>query len=273
ESRFDHSLLDHPPQTVAVLPFLDRTEKKEAFDIVRRSFHGHFSRLNYMAIPLFKIDDALRKAGLDTPEKAFAASPAKLREILHTDAIIKGEVTHYDRIYLGVYSQVAVGAEVRMVESKSGTELWWGKDVSRKHSGGISTTPVGLILTAVSSALNMRDIELLRSSDDLFRGMIKTIPQPTIAQAMRPPNITILVHDGMRRTDKYASKVGDVIKVALEGDPRMKASFRIGEFKKDLPLQEEERGVYTGSYKILPGDNVAEALIQESRYPLGKKYG
>jgi len=69
EYRVDQSLRAHPPQTVAVLPFLNMTDKKEAFDIVRQSFHGHFSTLNYTAIPLFKVDQALRQADLDTPEK------------------------------------------------------------------------------------------------------------------------------------------------------------------------------------------------------------
>ena len=261
ELRVAPSLRDRPPQTVAVLPFLNRTDRKEAFDIVRKSFHGHFSRLNYTTIPLFKVDESLRQAGLDTPEKVAQTSEQKLQEILRVDALIRGGVTHYDRLYLGVYSQVAVGAEVRMMDGKTGKELWWAKDVSRKHEAGITTSPVGLILIAVTTALNLREIELLRSSDDLFREMVKTIPQPTLSQALKPPTITILAHDGMRRSDKYAHKMGDVIKVAMEGDPRLRAFFRIGDFKKDIPLQEEEPGTYTGSYRVMPGDNVEEALI------------
>ena len=261
EYRFDKSLQDRPPQTVAVLPFLNRTEQKEAFDIVRKSFHGHFSTLNYAAVPLYKIDHALRQAGLDTPDKVAATPVSKLREIVQADALIQGEITHYDRIYLGVYSQVAVGAEVRMVDAKTDKELWWAKNVSRKHGGGIATTPVGLILTAVCTAFNMREIELLRSSDDLFREMVRSLPQPTLAQALRPPAIAILAHDGMRRTDRYALKAGDVLKVALEGDPRKKAFFRIGNFKTDIPMREEEPGMYSGTYKVLPGEFVEEALI------------
>jgi len=261
EYRFDPSLLDRPPQTVAVLPFLNRTDQKEAFDIVRCSFHGHFSKLNYTPLPLFKVDHALSQAGLDTPEKVAQASPIKLREILQVDAIIRGEVTHYERVYVGVYSQVAVGAEVWMLDGKTAKELWWAKDVSRKHGGGISTTPVGLILTAVATAFNVRQIELLRSSDDLFRDMVKTIPQPPLAQALRPPSISILAHDGMRRPDKHAQRLGDMIKVAMEGDPRKKAYFRIGDFKKEIPMREEEPGTYTGVYKVMPGDFVEDALI------------
>ena len=261
EYRVDPSLRDHPPQTVAVLPFLNRTEKKEAFDIVRQSFHGHFSKLNYIPVPLLKVDYALRQAGLDTPEKVAETPFPKLSEIIGADALIRGEITAYDRVYAGIYSQVAVGAEVQMIDGKSGKELWWAKDVSRKHGGGISTTPVGLLLTALVTSVNMRDIELLRSSDDLFRDMVKTIPQPTLAQVLRPPNITILAHDGMRRTDRYALKAGDVIRVAMEGDPRKKAVFKIGDFKKNIPLEEEKPGSYTGNYKVIPGDYAEESLI------------
>ncbi|HSR12827.1 MAG TPA: GNA1162 family protein, partial [Thermodesulfobacteriota bacterium] len=232
--KVDESLRDRPPQTVAVLPFLNRTDKKEAFEIVRQSFHGHFSRLNYTAVPLFQIDHVLGQAGLDSAEKVAETPLPKLRELLKTDALIRGEITHYDRIYAGVYSQVAVGAEVQMVDGKSGKELWSAKNVSRKHGGGIALSPVGLVLTAASTALNMRQIELLRTSDDLFRDMVKTVPQPTVAQATRPPNITIMAHDGMRRTDRSALKAGDVLKVALEGDPRKTAFFSIGAFKKEI---------------------------------------
>ncbi len=207
------------------------------------------------------MDHALREAALDTPEKVAEAPPSKLSEIVGADAVIRGKITSYERIYAGVYSQVAVGAEVQMLDGKSGKELWWAKDVSRLHGGGIATTPVGLILTALVTSADMRDVELLRCSDDLFREMVKTIPQPTLAQVMRPPNISILVHDGMRRADRYALKAGDVIKVALQGDARKKAVFKIGDFKKDIPLEEEKPGIYTGSYKVLPGDYVEGALI------------
>jgi parallel beta-helix repeat protein len=261
EYRVDPSLGDRPPQTVAVLPFLNKTGREEAFNIVRQSFHGHFSKLNYVAVPLLRVDHALREAGLDTPEKIAQTPLPKLSEIIGTDAVIRGEITSYERLYVGVYSQVSVGAEIQMVDGKTGKELWWAKDTSRKHGGGISTTPVGLILTALVTTVNMRSIELLRSSDDLFRDMITTIPQPTLAQILRPPNITILVHDGMRRTDRPALKVGGLIRVAMEGDSRKRAAFKIGDFKTNLPMGEEKPGVYTGSYKVLPGDNTEASLI------------
>jgi parallel beta-helix repeat protein len=127
---------------------------------------------------------------LDTPEKVAETPAQKLSEIIGTDAVIRGEITSYERIYAGLYSQVSVGAEIQMLDGKSGKELWWARDTSHRHGGGIPTTPVDLIVTALFTSVNMRDIELIRSSDDLFRDMITTIPQPTLAQILQPPDIT-----------------------------------------------------------------------------------
>ncbi|MFH1623697.1 MAG: GNA1162 family protein, partial [Pseudomonadota bacterium] len=247
----------HQPKTVAILPLVNKTGKQEAFEVVRKSFYNHFSSLPYTDRELYKIDDLLKKAGLDTSLKVAECNSKKLGEILNADAVIYGEITHYDRIFAGIYSQVAVGARVRMVDSKTNNLLWEAENVSRKHQGGISTTPVGLILTAISAAMNVRQIELLRASDDLFRDMVKTLPAPTIAESLRPPTITILVQD----TGGIPKKVGDTIKVAMEGDPKKHASFDLGDFRKGLPMREVEPGSYAGTYQVMPGDNVTEALV------------
>ena len=247
----------HQPKTVAVLPFVNKTKSDEAFEIVRKSFYNHFSSLPYVDRELYKVDEMLKKAGIDTPEKVAQSDSKKLGDILNTDAVIYGEITHYDRIFAGVYSQIAVGAHVRMVDVKTNNLLWEAENVTRKHQGGISTTPVGLILTAISAAMNVRQIELLRAGDDLFRDMVKTLPAPTIAESLRPPIITILVQD----TAGLPKKVGDTIKVAMEGDPKKQASFDIGDFKKGITMREVEPGSYVGIYQVVPKDNVSEAVI------------
>ncbi|MEI7637201.1 MAG: right-handed parallel beta-helix repeat-containing protein, partial [Syntrophus sp. (in: bacteria)] len=102
-------------------------------------------------------------------------------------------------------------------------------------------------------------IQLLRACDDLFRGMVLTIPAPTIAEAKRPPVITILVQD----TKNLPKKAGDEIRVVIQGTAKMQASFDIGEFKKHIDMQEQpnEPGVYLGVYRVVPGDNVRKAVI------------
>ena len=257
EFKVGEYLKEHQPKTVAILPFKNETKKEEAFEIVRRTFYNHFSSLRYGDLELFKVDQRLKKTGFTDPDEINKLSSQRLGKILGVDAVIYGRITHYDRAYAAVYSKVSVGAAVKMVDTKTNEFLWSGQHVQSKHQGGVPTTPVGLIITAISTAANIRQIELLRTSDDLFRDMVKTIPGPTVAEASRPPAIKMLVHDAVGSP----KKAGDIIKVALEGDPHCAASFDIGDFKQAIEMKEIQSGFYEAKYQVRPGDNAHEAII------------
>lgn len=248
---------EHIPLSVAVLPFVDLSGSKEGATAMRLGFYNHFSSVPFKDMELYKVDDLLTKAGLTDPDMIRKTSPQKLGSILGVDAVILGEVSDFDKYFLVLYSQVAVGAEVKMYDTKTGNFLWSGKHKVRKHEGGISTNPVGLIATVIATALNMRDIQLLRANDDLFRDMVKTIPAPSLAQAKRPPTIALLTQD----TKGQPKKAGDEIKVVIQGAPNMQASFDIGQYRKRIEMQEVEPGGYYGVYKVVPGDNVGKAIV------------
>ncbi len=255
--KVDPYLETHMPRTVAVLPFVDRSKSKEGIKTVRKAFYNHFSSLPYTDVEIHRVDRLLRKAGLTDPEVIINTTPQKLGEILKADAVIFGDVSNFDKFYALIYSQVAVGAEVKMFETQKGHFLWSGQHVARKHKGGLSVSPVGIVATIVSTAMNMRDIQLLRACDDLFRDMVNTLPVPTIAEATRPPTITLLTQD----TKGDPKKAGDVIKVVFNGDPDMQASFDIGTFKKGIDMVEVEPGGYLGTHRVVPGENVTEAIV------------
>ena len=259
EGKYEISeeLTKSPPRTVAILPMVNRTDSDQAFDVVRRTLYNHFSSLRYVDLELYQVDARLKGAQLKNAEEVAQSSSTTLGEILGVDAVIYGEITDYDRIYAGLYSQVSVGARLRMMDTKTGKQLWKGEHIARKHQGGFATTPVGLILTAVSTAINVREVELFRTSDDLFRTMVQAIPSPTLGEARRPPKITILVHDAVGRPKKS----GDLIRVAMEGEPRMQGSFDIGDFKQNILMREESSGSYVGEYRVVPGDKTEEAII------------
>ena len=164
-------------------PSSDRSKSKKGFETVRRGFYNHFSSLPFKDMEITKIDDLLKKADLTDPEQIKKTSPQKLGEILGVDAVIYGEISNFDKLFAVIYSQVSVGAEVKMYETKTGQFLWSGQHVVRIHEGGFSTTPIGIIAVVIATAMNLRDIQLLRACDDLFREMVKTIPTPPLAAA------------------------------------------------------------------------------------------
>lgn len=257
EYKIDPYMKDHVPKSVAVMPFVDLSKSKEGFETVRRGFYNHFSSLPFKDMELYRVDNTLRKAGLTDPEAISKTSPQELGKLLGVDAVVFGEISNFDKLFAVMYSQVSVGAEVKMYDTKTGNFLWSGKNVVRKHEGGISTNPIGIVATVIATAMNVRDIQLLRANDDLFRDMVKTIPVPHIAEMMRPPVITLLTQD----SKGLPKKAGDEIKVVIQGTPKMQAYFNIGDYKKNIDMQEVEPGGYYGVYKVVPGDNIEKAIV------------
>ncbi|PKN69867.1 MAG: hypothetical protein CVU54_07480 [Deltaproteobacteria bacterium HGW-Deltaproteobacteria-12] len=255
--KIDPYMKDHIPQSVAVMPFVDLSKSKEGFDTMRRGFYNHFSSLPFKDLELYRIDNLLRKAGLTDPEAISKMPPQELGKILGVDAVVFGEISNFDKLFAVMYSQVSVGAEIKMYDTKTGNFLWSGKHIVRKHEGGISTNPIGIIATVIATAMNVRDIQLLRANDDLFRDMVKTIPVPRIADVLRPPTITLLTQD----SKGLPKKAGAEIKVVIQGTPKMQAYFDIGDHKKNIEMQEIEPGGYYGVYKVVPGDNIEKAII------------
>ncbi|MBU4344423.1 MAG: DUF799 family lipoprotein, partial [Proteobacteria bacterium] len=246
----------HMPRTIAVLPFVDESKSQKGTEIVRRGFYNHISSLPYKDMELFRVDHLLRKAGLDDPVTISNTSPEALKEILNVDAVIFGTISNFDKLFAGIYSQVSVGAEIKMYDTQ-GHSLWTGKHVARIHEGGISTTPIGIVASIIAAAMNIRDIQLLRACDDLFRDMVKTIPTIKYAEALKKPRIEMLAQDSKGEP----RKAGDIIRVALKGDPGMQAWFDMGGFKKGIDMAEVEPGGYVGSYRVVPGDNIKDVVV------------
>lgn len=255
--KIDPYMEKHKPTTIAILPFTDESKSKQGTETVRRYFYNHFSSLPFKDMELHRVDYLLKKAGLTDPDVIKNTKPQELGKILNVDAVVYGSISNFDKIFAVVYSQVAVGATVEMYDTKTGNFLWSGMHTARIQEGGISTTPIGIIATVIVTSMNVRDIQLLRACDDLFRDMVRTIPVPTVAETARPPVITIMTQD----TQGRPQKAGDEIKVVMKGTTKMRAYFNVGEYKKGIDMKEIENGGYLGAYRVVPGDNVSDAVI------------
>lgn len=181
-------MLDSPPNSLAVLPFGGDVSSlytapggEDPRVVVRRGMYNHLAALPFADQELLETDARLSGAKLDTQQSLtalLAEDPAKLYSLLGVDAVVIGEITHFDRTFAGIVSQTAVGCQVRMVALPSGQLLWRAVHVSRGFGGGVSITPLGLVMSALSSLWNLRDEQLLRETDALFREITGTIRVP-----------------------------------------------------------------------------------------------
>jgi len=233
------------PTTIAVLPFQDLERKVFSIDydaenpanIIRRGMYNHIASLPFKDVELYISDMRLKNAGLtDIPEieAMIRENPQKLKSILGADGVVTGVVTHFDRIFLGIYSQVAVGCEVKLWDLNTGRLLWRAKHVSRAHAGGVTLNPIGLAISTVASVWNLRQTEMLSQTDALFREIVSTIdlPESTMAAQTRAPRIDLFAT--MNSGKPYT--LGKKVAFRVIGDPGCRAYVDIGDYKAGIPL-------------------------------------
>ncbi|PIE68939.1 MAG: hypothetical protein CSA21_05265 [Deltaproteobacteria bacterium] len=235
----------HPPTSLAVAPFSKATPDAWSIDkdgenpalIVRTGMYNHIASLPFKDLELYATDRRLHNAGLDTPEKVHAllqTDPQKLRSLLGVDALVTGNITHFDRIYAGIFSQIAVGCEVHMWDLTTGKLLWRAKNVSRAMAGGISLTPIGMVMSAISSLWNLREDSMLEQNDNLFREIVSSIelPESLLATRQQPPRIDLFTC--MNADHPFTA--GQSVSFRLIGDPGARAYVDLESFQSGIEL-------------------------------------
>ncbi len=249
EYAVSDSLQRRAPASIAVLPFSGDPRNwnfvpagTSPTEVVRRGLYNHLASLPFRDVELREVDDRLAGAGLSSPLKflpLLQSNPKRLRDILNVDAVVVGEVTHFDRVYLGLVSQVAVGCSVELRDLETGELLWRAQHVSRELGGGVSLDIVGAVFGALSSIWSMREVELQREADNLFREIVLTLEQSlplNFGGGERPksvpPRIDLFV---CINGDKVLGE-GDAVGFRLVGDPGNRATAELVGFRGGIEL-------------------------------------
>ncbi len=256
EYEVTDALRDHAPRSVAVLPFAGNAtrwgsvpEGYSPTDLVRRGLYNHVSSLPFSDLELHETDRLLANAGLsgDALQTMLEHDPQKLRAILGVDAVISGEVTAFERVFVGVVSQVAVGCEVRLTDLATGKLLWRARHISREFGGGFSLNPVGLAISAIASAWNIRDEQFDRKTDDLFREIISTLetslPESLQRRVPPPPHLDFFA----LMTEGEYFRAGNELRFRLVGDPDCEAYVDLPGYRTGVRLPPLPQAMQSGA--------------------------
>ena len=166
------------PKSIAILPFDNQTEVDGIDEFVRVTFYSHLSALPYEDIELHVVEKTLGEHRLSSYKKLRKTRIKKLGRILGCDAVLFGEVTKFERIFVGIYSQLAVGLTIKVWDTRTGRMIWSDEDVQRSHEGGIPLTLTDIPMITIKAGLNLRDAIKIRSVDELSRELTSRIPVP-----------------------------------------------------------------------------------------------
>lgn len=171
-------MLRNPPKSIAILPFGNKTEVEDIDEFVRTTFYSHLTPYPYHDIELQDVDRKLKRHHLMNYDKLCNVSAKRLGRILRCDAVVIGEVTEFQRVYAGIYSQLAIGASIRIWDTRTGKKLWSDEHVIRHHEGGIPLAITDLAMISIRSGLNLTDAEKVKTVDELSRHLISRVPIP-----------------------------------------------------------------------------------------------
>jgi hypothetical protein len=192
-------LLVDPPRSLAVLPFrslvgegrvegsqkllLTLREKKEASPEVlaqemRLAFFGQLAQLPFEHLHPVHIDARLEAEGLLTWEGLHSRTPEQLGRVLGVEAVIFGEVTHFDYYYAFLYTQLASGLRLSMYSTSTGEALWQYEETRRDHTVRIALEPLSLAVGLFQAGFSLRAINMARAMDEVAREAVAHIPYP-----------------------------------------------------------------------------------------------
>ena len=171
-------ILTNPPKSIAILPFGNKTDQEDINEFVRTTFYSHMSAQPFKDIELDDVDERLKRYHLTNYDKLSEVPPKRLGQILSCDAVVIGEVTEFQRVYAGLYSQMAVGASITVWDTRTGKKIWSDEHVTRNHEGGIPLALTDLAMIGVRSGLNLTESEKIKTVDELSRYLTGRLPVP-----------------------------------------------------------------------------------------------
>ncbi|MCX5816569.1 MAG: DUF799 family lipoprotein [Proteobacteria bacterium] len=245
------------PRMVAILPFQNETEEVELANKARKAFYNHFSSKSYTEIKLPIVDEKAVQLEKSSGKKIYELKPGDVCDAIGCDGLVYGKIIDFKKVYAIVYSQLSVEAEVWMVNAKTGKEVFRIRDSVKYHGGGVPMSPLDAIMTAISTAMNLREIQQIRLISELAYKLNEKIPSPEgIAAEQRP-----LIKEVLTNAKETPFGKGKIVRAGLEGDKELVATFSIGNFKKGIPMKETKTGIYMGEYLVMPGDNTRDMPV------------
>lgn len=139
------------PTTLLVMPPVNESPDVKATPSAWSHATRPLAEAGYYVLPVTLVDETLKQNGVQTPADAQEIPYQKLREVFAADAVVYIKVARYGTSYKVIDSETRVEVEGRIVDLRSGQELWAGKafassaEQAQQSQGGL----VGLLVTAI----------------------------------------------------------------------------------------------------------------------------
>jgi hypothetical protein len=222
------------PEKIAVLPFTDtgsaqfvvdkialthRTDGEQAdwawtdANRMRRAVNGYLGSREFLEANIIQVDEILKEHGIDSEKKLEQVPPQMLGKWLGVDAVVYGDVLHYDAYYAFLLSGWQVGAEVRMVSTHNGEELFSAAGSRYDVNFSPAFDPMDIAINSGLSLLQLRDVELARAEEEDAREIVLRLPR---SEKLKDE----LIEEARRHDELEADDTHDSSTLVVKSDAR-----------------------------------------------------
>jgi len=145
------------PRSIVVLPPLNESPEVIATYGMLSQVSFPLAESGYYVMPVALVDETFKQNGLTTAADIHSVDVKKLHDIFGADAALYVTVTNYGSTYNVISSNVIVSAKAKLVDLKTGAEIWSGAatassaETQNNQGGGLIGA---LVAAAVKQIIN-----------------------------------------------------------------------------------------------------------------------
>jgi len=162
KAPFDYTAFKQAhPRSIVVLPPLNNSPDVTATYGMLSQMTYPLAEAGYYVLPVALVDETFKQNGLTSAADIHAVDAKKVRDIFGADAAMYVTITSYGTTYAVLNSVVQVTANARLVDLKTGTELWHGTATASSAEQN-NNTGGGLVGALVAAAVK----QIINTSTD-----------------------------------------------------------------------------------------------------------
>ena len=140
------------PRSILVLPPKNQSPEVSASHSFVSSVTLPIAESGYYVFPVAVVEETFKQNGVTNPDDISAVPLKKLHDIFGADAVMYITITDYGTSYQVISSDTRVSAKARLVDLRTGKELWKGVATASSNEGQ-SDNSGGLLGMLINAAI------------------------------------------------------------------------------------------------------------------------
>lgn len=163
-------LMRSAPRSILVIPPVNNSIEVEAPYIFLSTISRPLAEKGYYVYPVAVIDTFLKENGLPTPDEMNTIPLDKIRQYIGADAVLYVTIEQWGQKYQIVTSKTVVQVRMRLVDTRTGIQLWDASAHAERGSDsnqGLAGALLSALVEQVAGSLTDRTPDVARIANNM----------------------------------------------------------------------------------------------------------